>query len=198
MPSPLVSEDLVLHKLKAIKTNKSAGPDDISPKLLKLAEPAIAMPLTLLFLFCAHIGETFSDWKKARLVPVFKKDDAADISNYRPISLLSAPSKIMESYVSDTIVRHVFDNNLITDQWAYREGYSTELLLVHLSETWRKAVDQNKVVAVAFIDFRKAFDCVSHTTLLHKLRHQFGIQGPLFSWLTDYLSDRTQLSVVNG
>ena len=132
-------------------------------------------------------------------MPVFKKDDAADTSNYRPISLSSVPSKIMESYVSDTIVRHVFDNNLITDyQWAYRDGYSTVLLLVHLSETWRKAVDQNKVVAVAFIDFRKAFDCVSHTTLLHKLRHQFGIQGPLFSWLTDYLSDRTQFSVLNG
>ena len=194
----LVSEDSVLHKLKAIKSNKSAGPDDISPKLLKLAEPTIAMPLTRLFSFCAHIG-TFTDWKKARLVPVFKKDDAADTSNYRPISLLSAPSKIMESCVSDTIVRHVFDNNLNTDyQWAYREGYSTELLLLHLSETWRKAVDQNKVVTVAFIDLRKAFDCVSHTTLLHKLRHQFGIQGPLFSWLTDYLSDRTQFLVMNG
>ena len=76
------------------------------------------------------------------LVPVFKKDDGADASNYRPISLLSAPSKIMESCVSDTIVRHVFDNNLITDyQWAYLEGYSTELLLVNLSETGRKAVD---------------------------------------------------------
>ena len=59
----------------------------------------------------------------------------------------------MESCVSDTIVRHVFDNNLFTDyQWADREGYSTELLLVHLAETWREAVDQNKVVAVAFIE----------------------------------------------
>ena len=195
-----MSDDSVLHKLKAIKSNKSAGPDDISPKLLKLAEPpAIVMPLTRLFSFCAHVGETFTDWKKARLVQVFKKDDAADTSNYRPISLLSAPSKIMESCVSDTIVRHVFDNYLITDyHWAYCEGYSTELLLVHLSETWRKVVDQNKVVAVAFIDFRKAFDGVSHKTLLHKLRYQFGIQGPLFSWLTDYLSDRTQFSVVNG
>ena len=140
------------------------------------------MPLTRLMLFCAQIGETFSDWKKARLVPVCKKDDAANVSNYRPISLLSAPSKIMESCVSDTVVCHVFDNSLITDyQGAYWEGYSTELLLVHLSETWRKA-----------------FDCVSHTTLLHKLRHQFGIQGPLFSWLTDYLSDQTRFSVVNG
>jgi len=157
------------------------------------------MPLTRLILFCAHIGETFSYWKKARLVPVFMKDDAVDISNYRPISFLSAPSKIMESCVSDTIVRTFSIIRLITNyQWAYRERYSTELLLVHLSETWRKAVVQNKVVAVAFIDFRKTFDCTSLTTLLHKLRQQFGIQGPLLSWLTDYQWDRTQFSVVNG
>ena len=87
-----------------------------------------------------------------------KKEDEADINNYRPISLLSVPSNIMESCVSDTIVRHVFQNNLVTDkQWAYREGRSTKLLLVHLSETWRAAIDANKVVAVAFVDFKKSF-----------------------------------------
>ena len=91
----------------------------------------------------------------ARLIPVYKK---AEIDNYRPISLLSVPSKIMESCVSDTVVRHVFQNNLVTDkQWAYREGHSTELLLVHLSEIWRRAIDANKVVAVAFADFKKRF-----------------------------------------
>ena len=98
-----VCEDSVRRKLKAIKPNKPAGPDDIPPKLLKLAEPAIVSPLTGLFSFCAYLGETFTDWKKARLVPVYKKNDEADINNYRPISLLSAPSKIMESCVSDTI-----------------------------------------------------------------------------------------------
>ena len=194
-----VCEDTVRRKLKAIKPNKPAGPDDIPPKLLKLAEPAIVSPLTGLFSYCAYLGETFTDWKKARLVPVYKKNDEADINNYRPISLLSAPSKIMESCVSDTIVRHVFQNNLVTDkQWAYRKGHSTELLLVHLSETWRTAIDANKVVAVAFVDFKKAFDCVSHAILLHKLNLQFGVQGSLLSWLTDYLTDRTQFSVVNG
>ena len=53
-----VCEDLVRRKLKAIKPNKSAGPDEIPPKLLKLAEPAIASPLTSLFSFCANLGET--------------------------------------------------------------------------------------------------------------------------------------------
>ena len=93
------------------------------------------------------------------------------------ISLLSVPSKIMESCVSDTVVGHVFQNNLVTDkQWAYRERHSTELLLVHLSKIWRTAIDANKVVAVAFVDFKKALDCVSHAILLHKLNFQFGIQ----------------------
>ena len=50
----------------------------------------------------------------------------------------------MESCVSESVVRHVFHNNLVTDkQWAYRGGHSTELLLVHLSEIWRTAIDDN-------------------------------------------------------
>jgi len=88
---------------------------------------------------------------------------------------------------------------LLTEkQWAYRKGHSTELLLVHLTESWRQAVDNNLVVATAFIDFRKAFDCVSHRTLLHKLKIKFGIEGNPLSWLTDYLHHRTQVTVVNS
>lgn len=98
----------------------------------------------------------------------------------------------MESCVSEIVVRHVSQNKLVTDkQWAYREGHSTELLLVHLSEIWRTAIDASKVVAVTFVDCRKAFDCVSHAILLHKLSSQFEIQGSLLSWLTNYLTHRT-------
>ena len=105
-----VSEDSVRRKLKAIKPNKSAGPDDIPPKLLKLAEPL----LTGIFSFCAYLGETER-----------KKDDEANTNKYSPISLLGVPSKIMESRVPDTVVRHVYQKkNLVTDkQWAYREGH---------------------------------------------------------------------------
>ena len=54
------------------------------------------------------------------------------------------------------------------------------------------------MIAAAFVDFRKAFDCVSHKILLNKLKNQFGIGGSLLSWLTDYLSDRYQVTIVNG
>ena len=76
----------------------------------------------------------------------------------------------MASCVSETVVRRVFQNNLVADKkWAYRERHSTELLLLHLSEIRRTAIDANKVVAVAFVDFKGAFDSVSHAILLHKL-----------------------------
>ena len=119
--------------------------------------------------------------------------------NYRPLSILSVPSKILESCVNDTIVSHVTENGLVTDkQWAYRKGHSTELLLVHLTETWRKAVDSNLVVGVACVDFTKAFDCVPHQRLIHKLHNQFGIEGQLLAWLESYLSNRKQFTVING
>ena len=106
----------------------------------------------------------------------------------------------MESEVNDTLVRHVFkDNNLVSNkQWAYRTGYSTELLFTHLTETWRTAIDSGKAVAVAFIDFKKAFDSVSHDILEMKLNRDFGITGTLLDWLKSYLHGRQQFTVLNG
>ena len=121
-----------------------------------------------------------------------------DWCSYRPISLLSIPSKILESVVNDALVTHVFaSNNLASDrQWAFRKGFSTKLLLTQLTELWRKEVDKGNAVAVAFIDFKKAFDCVQHEHLLTKKNS--GILGPLHNWLKIYLSNRLQYTVVNG
>lgn len=79
-----------------------------------------------------------------------------------------------------------------------RTGYSTELLLTHSTETWRTAIDSGKAVAVAFIDFKKAFDSVSHDILEMKLNRDFGITGTLLDWLKSYLHGRQQFTVVNG
>ena len=160
----------------------------------------IVPSLLSLFRLSITTGRVFTSWKTARLTPVYKKDDETDCCNYRPISLLSVPSKILESVVNDTIVRHVYKaNNLVTDkQWAYRAGFSTELLLIQLTETWREAVDAGLVVAVAFIDFKKAFDSVSHAILETKLERDFGISGLLLDWLKSYLKERQQYTAVNG
>ena len=88
---------------------------------------------------------------------------------------------------------------LVTDNhWAYRKRRSTELLLIHLTETWRQAIDNKLVVGAVLIDFQKAFDCVSRSILLHKLEYNFGITGNLLAWRRGYLSKREQYTVING
>ena len=98
-----IPEESISRKIKALKPNKAAEPDGITPKLLRLAEPAIVSPLIKVYARSITKGEVYNQCKKAYLSPVFKKDDPTDKSNYQPISLLSVPSKILESCISDTI-----------------------------------------------------------------------------------------------
>ena len=101
-----ISPQSVGEKVNSLSTNKSPGPDSISPKLIKLAGTAIVLSLVSLYHASIKCRAVFSDWKIARLTPIYKKDDETDCGNYRPVSLLSVPSKIMESEV-----RHVFKDN---------------------------------------------------------------------------------------
>ena len=82
-------------------------------------------------------------------------------------------------------------------QWAFKKGKSTELLLTHLTESWRYAVESKHVVGVVFVDFMKAFDMVSHNILLQKLENT-GIGGDFLLWLKDYLANRKQFVSIDG
>ena len=195
-----IIERSVQEKINKLKVNKSTGSDGISPKLLKLAGNTIVPALVDIYNYSINRRVVFSSWKMARLTPIFKKDDETDGGNYRPVSLLSVPSKILEAKINDRLVKHVFeDNHLITDkQWAYRRGHSTELILLHMTEIWRTGLDSDGVVAAAFADFKKAFDIVSHEIFLSKLESNFGISVGLLEWINSYLGGRMQFSVLKG
>lgn len=105
---------------------------------------------------------------------------------------LSIPGKILEDIISDSIDNHIEAQDLLSDnQWGFCKNHSTEGLLIHLTDTWKWALDENLKVGVLFIDFRKAFDSVNHTILLQKLK-AVGISGNLLSWMKSYLSNRNQ------
>ena len=142
----------------------------------------------------------YSVWKTARRTPIFKREDETDCGSYRPVFPLKVPSKIMESEVNDDLIQNILKiNNLVSErQWAYRAGYLTELLLIHLTETWRRALDSGKIVVVVFVEFQKAFDSVSNDILETKLIRYFGITGLMLEWLRDYLNGRQQFTVLNG
>ena len=129
---------------------------------------------------------------------MFKKGSSSDANNYRPISLLSIPGKILEDVVSDTLNNHMKTQGLLSHkQWRFRKNYSTESLLLHLTETWKNALDRGLKVGVLLIDVRKAFDTVNHTILLEKLK-AIGISCEMFSWLEDYISARKQVVQLSG
>ena len=74
-------------------------------------------------------------------------------------------------------------NGIFTDrQWGFRRGYSTESLLLHLTDSWVRALDKGHKVGVLFIDFRKAFDCVDHIILTEKLK-AVGLSGDVWKWI---------------
>lgn len=101
----------IRKKINALKTNKSTCPDNIQPRLLKLEGDAIVPPLVDLYRYSIKSGTVFNSWKVARLTPIFKRDDETDRGNYRPISILGVPSKILEFEANDTLVRHAFKEN---------------------------------------------------------------------------------------
>ena len=79
------------------------------------------------------------------------------------------PEKLMESIVASTINKHVTEQGLgHPNQWAYKQGHSTELLLVKITDDWRRALDKKYVVGVIFVDFRKAFDAIPHSYVKKK------------------------------
>ena len=108
------TEEEVLKLIKALDTGKANGPDGISNKLLKETAAPIAQPLASLFNKSFELGKVPKIWKEANLCPIFKKEDKALVSNYRPISLLSCLGKVQERVVYTHLYRYLKTNNLLT------------------------------------------------------------------------------------
>ena len=133
-----------------------------------------------MFKVSANRNVVSATWKTANVIPMYKKDDETNKYNYRPISLLSVPGKIMESTVSSFITSHIAIHNLSNPrQWVYKKGHSTGLLLVKMTEDWRKALDNNGTVGIVYDDFKKVFDSTSHSVATSKVTRLGNYRGHL-------------------
>lgn len=188
----------VNEKLKALNTNKSCGPDEIHPKLLFELSDIISEPLAILLNLSIRSGKIPSEWKLANVVPVYKKGSKSLPGNYRPISLTCVLCRVMESFLKDTIMNHLLENNLLSPrQHGFISGRSTVTQLLFYLDSCIKNVANGDVVDVVYLDFQKAFDTVPHARLVTKLQ-AYGIDGDLLRWITEYLKNRSQVVIVNG
>ena len=188
----------VLDILKSLDTHKATGADGIGPKMLKEAAPAIAESLTKLINMSLDCKIFPKSSKLANVLPLFKKNDKCNIGNYRPISLLSCTSKIMERVVFTYTFNFIRDNKLLTPvQSGFVPGNSTINQLLNIYHLLCDALDKKKDVRIVFCDISKAFDRVWHKGLLYKL-HRFGIKWDLLQWYGSYLQNRCQRVVLGN
>ena len=184
--------------LQQINPSKATGPDNISPRVLKEAASEIAPVLTKLFQTSLDTGVIPSDWKRAYVTPIFKKGERYRAENYRPISLTSIPCKLLEHIIVSAMMEHCGSHNILCDeQHGFRKNHSCETQLIGLVDEINKTLDRGHQQDLLIMDFSKAFDKVSHSLLVHKLRC-LGIQGQINRWISTFLGDRTQAVVVDG
>ncbi|PJE77813.1 hypothetical protein CI610_03257 [invertebrate metagenome] len=177
---------------------KAFGPDLINPRLIKEAAEVLSYPLQTLFNHSLSTYKFPSQWKRANVTPVHKKDDPSVLGNYRPISLLSIIGKMMERCIYKYVYNYLTDKSLLSScQSGFRSGDSTINQLVSISNDIFSALDNGKEIRMVFCDISKAFDRVWHRGLLSKLQN-FGITGKLFDWFSSYLRNRCQHVVING
>ena len=124
MPDFQTDVEEVIDLCKEIETLKSSGLDEISAKLCKDAFMALPEHMTHIF-NCSLDSGIFPDkWKAAKIVPIFKGRDREVVGNYRPVSLLPLPGKLLEKIVHTRISQFLEGNDFLTEhQGGFRKGF---------------------------------------------------------------------------
>ncbi|PKU40282.1 rna-directed dna polymerase from mobile element jockey- hypothetical protein [Limosa lapponica baueri] len=141
-------------------------------------------------------GEVPEDWRKANVIPVFKKGKKEDPGNYRPVSLTSIPGKMMECLCVGIILKHMEEKKAIrSSQHGFTKGKSCLTNLIAFYDGITGWIDEGRAVDVVYLDFSKAFDTVSHSILVDKLR-KCGLEEWTVRWIENWLKDRAQRVVI--
>ena len=143
-------------------------------------------------------GELPSQWKEARIHPIPKTSRPVTPSDFRPISLLSVVSKIMERLVSARLYTHSERGGHIPDyQSGFRHAHSTLDHLTLIQHHAHAAFSQNEYLVLVTLDINKAYDRAWRPALLDRLKH-IGVSGNMLRWLHDFLRGRRRHVIVNG
>lgn len=198
MPKINITEEEVLKLLLNLDANKSVGPDSLHPRILLELSRQLVPRLVILFRRSLETSQVPVDWKKANITPIYKKGSKKIPENYRPVSLTSILSKVMERIISSRMIFHCEQQGILTDvQYGFRQRRSCNSQLLNVMETWTDWIEQGDPFDCIYFDFMKAFDKVSHRLLIEKMTG-LGISQECTNWTREYLTDREQVVVVNG
>ena len=188
----------ILNITSSLKNSRSSGHDEISSAFLKQIISSILTPFTHICNLSLSSGVFPSSFKVAKVIPVHKRDSTSSVNNYRPISILSSFSKILERIVYNRLYDFLNKNKLLNpNQFGFRKSHSTDLALVKFYDFVSRALADREHSIGVFMDLSKAFDTLDHSILLHKLEH-YGVRGIASEWFSSYLSERRQYTCYNS
>ena len=186
----LLSREDVIRAIKRLKTNKAAGLDGITNKMLKYSMIFIASKLLSLFNSMILKGEFMDEWKEAKIKAIYKNSgDPKMPDNYRPISLLSCISKLFERCVHPQIY-DTLEPFLPNCQHAFRKKYSIETAVAEICEVILTNMDNDKLTYIVQLDVKKAYDSVNPFILLQNIINRVNPSDELIKLLQGYLLNR--------
>ena len=187
---------LSINELKeaffSLKTNKSPRYDDINFNVVKKCFGEINELLKHLFNISIENGTFPEKMKIAKVIPFFKNGDPENITNYRPISVLSRFPLLLECIMYNRLYKYFCEEELLySKKFRFQKGLSTDHAIVHLVDQIYKSFENDNYTLGVFIDLSKAFDTINHSILLKKIE-MYGVNTANLAWFTSYLNGRKQ------
>uniref|UniRef100_A0A1B6MTI7 Reverse transcriptase domain-containing protein n=1 Tax=Graphocephala atropunctata TaxID=36148 RepID=A0A1B6MTI7_9HEMI len=193
---PLFSFNFVTAKevalvISSLKNKYSSGMDELPVTVLKAVKHQLCQILAHLINSSLISGIFPNELKIAKVIPIHKKDNKKDISNYRQVFILpSTISKVYEKIVHSQLMGFLEKHNLLDDiQHGFRKGRSS--VAVEFLESIIESVDKGELSLGVFMDLAKVFDSVEHSIMIEKLKW-LGIHKNCLNWFRSYLTNRFQ------
>ena len=183
--------------IKSLKNTNAQGLDGYPVKIIKATAGYLSEPLSHIINHCLQTGKFPNILKIAKVVPLPKCQTNNDITNFRPISILPAVSKIFELTIKNRVIAFFEKHNVICQsQHGYQASKSTHTALQNLLAPIYTSLSKNKLAASINCDLSKAFDLIDHEILIRKLQ-AYGIRGIALALITSYLTDRKQYTEIS-
>ena len=188
----------IINVLKEIDNSKGSAIEFIPTFIIKDAFESIPCQVAHMLNQSLQTGVFPDKWAQASVCPIPKAGDLHLVKNWRPISILPLPGKILEKICTKYLLNDLNLNNILSDyQFGFRHGLSTSHAVFHYTKGIIDGMNNKDTTASVYLDFARAFDSVNHAILLLKL-HDMGVSQILIKWIKGYLCNRHILTKFNG